>query len=924
MFEKLTAMLIAVFVAIGGNVPQSETSGERWLSIPVIDGSDSTVELEAAFISGYSGYPYDKILVDTFHTGLENSFERLYSGTADIIIAPFYDRNRIEEAKKRGIELFYEPIASKMNYQNKYNYMESGLTYYCIYFDGNTEKPNVINFVDYMLSVQGQATVSRAGFEPIFDLKYPAFAKPLYTAKGTGEPRPEDFAKSEKYSAVIFYRSNYSAPPEYDKIELFLLDNDLRNAELENKINEWIISEITNKNLTEKYRDCVVYFEAINGYMEVVISQTYGEGGSYLPDSPVSVWNLKTGERVTHFSDLFYEGSDFLPALKNAYKVVYPNRYTAEIQKEPDRFFITDFLYGDDSYNYISDEYGGETVEDEYKLPINFLSSVMDLSPVWTYCDVTPYFTTKHFDNDQHRRIRDHELPEFGAKAIMYNDNFREWEIVSSRFLTKIEIKLCNIELNKLYDFVEQSAEYKSYKPEYEWQYPLNSTVSFSKNSEITAVSTPFGDFIRNRKTGEMKGPGDDIRLSGKERFVGSVDVDFDGDFEWISIYKGINIYDENLELIAKYPVNSFRDYADIRLWKVIKGKNDNNTTGFIYYDDNRDYGTIKYEIIDGKIKFIENKLNVQKTEEVMPNSLGESSVCYTGLGMNLPDLFSSDYGESIQNLQKEINRGEELIPDSPNGFGLYTVIDFGDGHNAMFMTENYYFDGEDITSESDYFDGYDHTSVEYYAQGIYVTTIGDTVLITMDDMGLRSRCFVMQYTDGKLFESPISYLTMDQINITDNEFTLTVMDNDEYTHGEWLISKLPFGPFKDYWFFVSNGEIFEYGGIDYPTEEFKKLSGGERIISEIEKDGGVITNILYRENNIININYDKIYDDKPDLIYHFNKTYKLYISYSGNKTITRLEAIDTDGRGIYHASYSDYSGEDIATYPPRLPKIGG
>jgi hypothetical protein len=911
MFEKLTAMLIAVFVAIGGNAPQSETSGERWLSIPVIDGSYSTTALEAAFVSGFSGYPYDKILDDTFHTGLENSFERLYTGTADIIIAPYYDINRIEEAKTHGIDLAYEPIASKMNYEKKYNYMESGLTYYCIYFDRDTEKPNVISFVDYMLSVQGQATVSRAGFEPIFDIKYPAFKKTEYTAKGTGETRPDNFTKSYKYSSVIFYRSNYAAPPEYDKIELFLLDNDLRNKELENEINEWIISEITSKNLTEKYRDCVVYFEAINGYMEVVISQTYGEGGSYLPDSPVSVWNLKTGERVTRFSDLFYEGSDFLPALKNAYRVVYPNRYTAEIQKEPDRFFITDFLYGDDSYNYISDEYGGETIEDEYKLPINFLSNVMDFSPVWTYCDVTPYFTNKHFVNDQHRRIRDHELPEFGAKAIMYEDKLREWEIVSSRFLEKSEIKLRNLELKKLYDFIELSDEYKNYKPENEWEYPLNTNISFSKNSEIAAVSTPFGDFIRNRKTGEMKGPGDDIRLSGEEQFVGSVDVDFDGDFEWISVYKGINIYDENLKLIVKYPVNSFREYADIRMWKVKKGKDDKNTTGLIYYDDNRDYGTIKYEIIDGKIKFTENKLNVLKTEKVESGFTFKSVVCYTDFETKLADLFSDDHTQSIKNIQKEIDRAESIVAADEHSYGMYMVIDFGDGHNALFTRNEYFYDVKNITTE------------DYFAQGLEILRIGDLVLVFGIDSGLRSRFFVMQYADGKFTESSISYLPKNELNIAENEMTFLTLTPDEYTVDGYLTSIYAFGSFKNYWFFVSNGKIYEYGGIEFPIDEFKKLSSGKKIISEIEKDGGIITNILYRENNIINVNYDKVFDDEPDLIYHFNKTYKLYITYSGNKTITRLEEIDTSGRGIYLPSYSEYSGEEIATYPPGLPKIG-
>jgi hypothetical protein len=395
------------------NVTTYETIDLSGYGLPVIDGSLSTVALEAALISGYTGLDFDSVKNSTIHNGTDNAFERLYNGTVDIVFIPYYEKVRIDAAKEYGIDLLYEPIAFGMyRTPEEFNYMDSGLVYYCLYFNKGTQKQSTLDFVDFVLSSKGQAYVSLGDFSPILEVEKMPVEKTIYETLGTGELRPENYKKSDKYSSVMFNRSNYGSNFEdHNRIEFFLLNDDLTDTDLENRINEWIKTEITENNLTEKFLDCVVHFISINGYLEVVISQTHGEGGGYMPDSPVSVWNLKTGEQITRLSDLFYEGTDFLPKLKEAYLTVFPNRYASEIQTEPERFFVTDFLYGDDSFNYISDEYGGETSADEYKLPIKFLSDVMEYSPVWSYCDVTPFFTERHLNNpDQWRRIRDHSL----------------------------------------------------------------------------------------------------------------------------------------------------------------------------------------------------------------------------------------------------------------------------------------------------------------------------------------------------------------------------------------------------------------------------------------------------------------------------------------------------------------------------------
>jgi hypothetical protein len=952
LFEKALAFALALSMAFGsGGSLDIREHAEDFLSVPVIDGAEVTEELTAAFVSGYTDTPYETVLRNTVHSGTDAAFERLYSGEVDIVIDTYLRPGMIDGFIENYFKFSFETVATRtvdvIDPPDEYTYYE----YYRVYYDKNKADQNVIDFIKFTLSDKGQASVYQSNFEPIREIALPYVERPPYETLGTGEPRPEDFESSEKFSALSFGRSNYSVDFENShNTKYFLLKNDLTNEKLEDEINEWIVEEITAKDLTNKYRNCVVFFQAINGYLEVVISQTPGEGSYYMSDSPVSVWNLKTGERVERFSDLFYEGTDFLPALEEAYKAVFPDKLSIDLTTEPERFFITDYLIGDSDYRYIDTEYGGETVEDEYKLPINFLSPVMDYSPVWTYCDLTPYFTERHLDPTEWRHVSDVSLPDFGVKASIYNENFREWEIVSSRFLSDEEIKSRNSELSKLYDFIEKSKQYKTGKPEYEWQSIINSTVDFSKDGEIAAIYTPFGDFIRNCETGEMFGPSDDKRLSGDEKFIGKVDVNFDGKAECIAINNGIRIYDENLKFVAEIQSRHNTRYMNIKMWEVGKREDSDKITGRIYYENSYEYGVIIYEIVDGKIKIDTDKLNEinEHTITKPEKPIDICTICYTAsaLDMSIADMFSKDYVKNQRNFQTQIKRGEDLTSNTQNIIGLYLAIDFGDGQNAVFLEKNVFYNGKEITPEG------------YVARGVEIARVGDILLFFTDSSGRELNLNVMQYADGKLTESPISHMPSGgDISIHNNKIEISTRNWDEFTIDGTLRSEYEIGTFKDYFFFVSDSRIYEYGAVSMPIDYFKKLGGGEAVLDEIAAENGKITGILFRGNGIININYDIVYEDKPGEIYHFNRTYELPISYNWGDEIvlSDLKRLDdefrteirngvyllSDRAGIYLPSFIEYiitenlddddsvslqilknNSEYSAVYPARLPEI--
>lgn len=85
----------------------------------------------------------------------------------------------------------------------------------------------------------------------------------------------------------------------------------------------------------------------------------------------------------------------------------------------------------------------------------------------------------------------------------------------------------------------------------------------------------------------------------------------------------------------------------------------------------------------------------------------------------------------------------------------------------------------------------------------------------------------------------------------------------------------------KPYWFYYENGEFREHLGHSILYENFKDNFGGvseefaylQPYFDEIEAENGVITNVIVRDNGIININYKIVEDGKEFLAYRYFRT---------------------------------------------------
>lgn len=113
-------------------------------------------------------------------------------------------------------------------------------------------------------------------------------------------------------------------------------------------------------------------------------------------------------------------------------------------------------------------------------------------------------------------------------------------------------------------------------------------------------------------------------------------------------------------------------------------------------------------------------------------------------------------------------------------------------------------------------------------------------------------------------------------------------------------------------YFDEATGDFKEYGGIVISREDFLKLKGATRIYDEIIKNGYKVSDIFYRQNGIININYN-------NSEYNFNVN--LTVQDGAVSIIDKYGSIkdpDYDHGGSYKAAIFS----DIATYPENMNSV--
>ena len=244
---------------------------------------------------------------------------------------------------------------------------------------------------------------------------------------------------------------------------------------------------------------------------------------------------------------------------------------------------------------------------------------------------------------------------------------------------------------------------------------------------------------------------------------------------------------------------------------------------------------------------------------------------------------------------------------------------DFDRDHNP----ESFAFVGEDETYTSLYYA--DENGVQYLLQGI---NAADSPPVTVLTDG-KNRWILVESYGGSSTRSYIFYMK-DGVPVWDKH--LNAMQVTPYTmFGETLFTGLQNDysqppeiaghGFLYYWYFWNEAEecFQEYGAIPITKDQLLEFDGAAGILSMIEQENGRITEIWYRANHIININYDVPAEDgivtrHTYTLQYDDKSVNILLECSGTYFNEQL----TNG-----GTYRDASIPGIAVYPKKFISPG-
>lgn len=192
---------------------------------------------------------------------------------------------------------------------------------YIIYTDKSSESAR--EFTEKVLSDEGQGYVLDSGYLPVNGMEVPEKYLP-YEALGTGKPKPADFTPSREYSRLYLWNDGYCKSADgYYEITF------LNDEELQSQINSDIHTAMDDlkQYYDPRYKDedsiegIKLNIICRNGYLSLILGYfnhdidsdpMYGEIEAYYHAETLN-YDLIAGEKIELFSDLFYEGEDFMP-----------------------------------------------------------------------------------------------------------------------------------------------------------------------------------------------------------------------------------------------------------------------------------------------------------------------------------------------------------------------------------------------------------------------------------------------------------------------------------------------------------------------------------------------------------------------------------------------------------------------------------
>ena len=118
----------------------------------------------------------------------------------------------------------------------------------------------------------------------------------------------------------------------------------------------------------------------------------------------------------------------------------------------------------------------------------------------------------------------------------------------------------------------------------------------------------------------------------------------------------------------------------------------------------------------------------------------------------------------------------------------------------------------------------------------------------------------------------------------------------------------------KPYYLYWDGFDFKEYGGMEISQEQFLRCAGAQAVADEIANRGCWITNIFYRENGMIHINYTDGFSNSNATLRLSNGQVQLIDADDGYSVENPLA--DSSYGGVYAAALIP----EIATYPAGFP----
>lgn len=361
-------------------------------------------EAPSEYILGEMGSILD--MVSSYDNGKGSIGYSVYSYAAQM----YADANKIKLIAVDGVKPTKQTMADG-------SYPLSSCTYII-----STDKAdeNTRKFIEWAASDEGQRCVLECGYLPVNGMEIPAEYLP-YEAVGTGMKKPADYSPSEKMqNCYISYPINVLADKEFEA---------RINAE---------VGEALDK-LNAKYPDGVDdvnWCYAQNGYLQILAGapEFYDMLPREYSDCYTFVYDIIEKKRIEKYSDLFYEGENFVP-LVNSIVRAEANAYTdwskrqkadfAGLTGEPDCFGLTYTILNKGNIYFPGMFYVpfGNTAESEI---------IKDMMIPYTYRDMSACFADPS-------ESRDVVSPEYFATYADI-DGKPYYGITYSRFMSDDEI----------------------------------------------------------------------------------------------------------------------------------------------------------------------------------------------------------------------------------------------------------------------------------------------------------------------------------------------------------------------------------------------------------------------------------------------------------------------------------------------------